>query len=106
MIIADFMETDADGEIRLAGHRIRLIDIAARYEEGHSPETIVLDWYPTLSLALVHKAIGFYLENELEVRDLLNRNRATIAKMSEVPQSTPSLVEFRRRIEARRRIGA
>lgn len=36
MDLPDFLHEDADGEIRLKGHRIRLIDVAARYDEGHS----------------------------------------------------------------------
>jgi hypothetical protein len=58
MELPDFLEADLDGEIRVRGHRIRLIDVAARFEEGHSAEAIVLDHYPTLSLPLVYKAIG------------------------------------------------
>jgi len=106
MNIPDFMETDADGEIRLIGHRIRLIDVAARYEEGHSPETIVLDWYPTLSLALVHKTIGFYLDNQTEVAGMVSRNRAAMEQLGATPQPTPTLTELRKRIAAGRRVGA
>ncbi|HZK82457.1 MAG TPA: DUF433 domain-containing protein, partial [Humisphaera sp.] len=68
MLLPEFLFRDPDGEIRFAGHRIRLIDVAARYDEGHSPEGIVLDHYPTLSLPLVHRAIAFYLENHADVR--------------------------------------
>src|SRR4051812_41290693 len=48
--LPDFLELDGDGEICLRGHRIRLIDITARYDEGHPAEAIAIDHYPTLSL--------------------------------------------------------
>jgi hypothetical protein len=53
MTLPDFLESNIDGEICLRGHRIRLIDIAARYDEGHSAEAIAIDDYPTLSLPLI-----------------------------------------------------
>ena len=58
------------GRACIAGHRIRLIDIARCYNEGFSPEGI-FDCYPTLSLALIHKCIAFCLENEPMVDRLL-----------------------------------
>ena len=69
MVLPDYLYSDDDGEIRLRGHRIRLIDVSARYDEGHSPEAILLDHYPTLSLPLVYKTIAFYLENKAQVRE-------------------------------------
>jgi uncharacterized protein (DUF433 family) len=74
MHLPEFLYINPDDEIRFVGHRIRLIEVAARYDEGHSPEGIVLDYYPTLSLSLVHKAIAFYLENQPDVRAAIGRN--------------------------------
>lgn len=99
MTLPDFLHA-ADGEIRLVGHRIRLIDIAARYEEGHTPESIAHDYYPTLSLALVHKTIAFYLENEAEVRDLMLKSRAEADRLASQPTGAPSFAELRRRMAA------
>jgi uncharacterized protein (DUF433 family) len=107
MHLPDFLQTDDDGEIRLKGHRIRLIDVAARYDEGHSPEGIVLDIYPTLSLPLVHKTIAFYLENEQEVRRLIEENAEAMRRLEQsLPRTGPSHAELRRRMEARRRAEA
>lgn len=106
MELPDFFITDSDGEIRFKGHRIRLIDVAARYEEGHSPETIVLDHYPTLELSLVFKAVAFYLENEAEVRALIEENAREIGRQMSQPHTTPTLAELRKRMEARRRAEA
>ncbi len=106
MDLPDFLETDADGEIRLKGHRIRVIDVAARYDEGHSVETIILDHYPSLTLPLVHKTVAFYLENEVEVKRLIEQNAQAMERLMAQPQKTPTLAELRRRMEVRRRAEA
>jgi uncharacterized protein (DUF433 family) len=61
--LPDFLTRSLYGEIRLTGHRIGLIHIVDRYKEGDSPEAI-LRAYPTRSLALIQKVIGFYLGHE------------------------------------------
>ncbi|HKB35887.1 MAG TPA: DUF433 domain-containing protein, partial [Gemmataceae bacterium] len=83
MTLPDFLTRDSGGELRLTGHRIGLLHLVHYYNEGFSPEMLV-GQYPTLPLALVHKAIAFYLENQAEVdalltawRDELARQRAT-----------------------------
>ena len=104
MHLPDFLEQDDDGEIRLKGHRIRLIDVAARYDEGHSPEGIVIDIYPTLSLPLVYKTIGFYLDNEQEVRRMMEEHAEALRQLeASHPRTGPSLEELRRRMAALRR---
>jgi uncharacterized protein (DUF433 family) len=87
MKLPEFLEIDPDGDVRIIGHRIRLIDVAARYDEGYSPESIILDWYPILSLALVHKTVGFYLENEPAVQETLSRNRAATRQLECISQA-------------------
>lgn len=106
MELPDFLETGADGGIRIKGHRLCLVDVAARYDEGHSAEGIVIDVYPTLSLPLVHKVIAFYLEHEQEVQALLRKNVEEMTRQAAVPQDTPTFVELRRRMEAKRRAEA
>jgi uncharacterized protein (DUF433 family) len=66
MELPDFLTQDANGDIRLAGHRIGLFHLVHYYTEGYSPEILVCQ-YPTLPLALVHKVIAFYLENQEHV---------------------------------------
>ena len=107
MDLPEFLRKNDDGEICLTGHRIRLIDVAARYDEGHSPEGIVIDIYPTLSLPLVHKTIAFYLENESEVRRMMEENVDAVRNLEEsLPRTGPTHAELRRRMEARRRAEA
>lgn len=38
MELPDFLNLDADGEVRFKEHGLRIIDVAARFREGHSPE--------------------------------------------------------------------
>jgi uncharacterized protein (DUF433 family) len=66
MQLPEFLNQSADGEIRLAGHRIGLYHLVQRYNEGESAEMLAAR-YPTLSLALVHKVLAFYLDNQSEV---------------------------------------
>lgn len=108
MNIPDFLHLHPDGEIRLRGHRVRLIDVAARYDEGHSVETIILDHYPTLSLPLVHKTVAFYLENQADVRALIEHNARKMERLEAESRRhpTPTLAELRRRMEAMRRAEA
>ena len=102
MQLPDFLYFDPDGEVRFKGHRLRLIDVAARYDEGHSPEGISLHIYPTLELQLVCKAIAFYLENESQVREMIDTNAREIERQMARPRTTPSYEELRRRMAAKR----
>ena len=106
MQLPDFLYTDSDGEVRFRGHRLRLIDVAARFEEGCLPETIAFDLYPTLDLALVYKAIGFYLEHQAEVGKMIDASEKEIARQALQPGTGPTLAELRRRLEAKRRAEA
>jgi len=86
MTLPDFLMQAPDGEIRLTGHRIGLFHIIYYYNEGFAPEMLVCQ-YPTLPLALVHKVIAWYLENQDEADRYLaacaaemTRQRAANAK--------------------------
>lgn len=104
--LPDFLYRDDDDEVRLSGHRLRLIDVAARYEEGYSPEAIAMDVHPTLELPLAYKVLAYYLEHESEVKALIARNAAEMARQAAQPQTTPTLAELRRRMQALRRPAA
>lgn len=104
--LPNIFERDADGTVRLKGHRLRLIDIAMRFEEGHSAEAIIADYYPTLTLAQVYRSIAFYLENEAEVRAMIDLNARTVEQLRLRAAPTPGVAELRKRLEARRRAEA
>jgi len=100
MNLPDFLHCDTDGEIRIIGHRIRLVDIAARYREGYSPETILVDFYPTLSLALIHKVIAHYLERQSEVDKMIASAESDMAALAAAQPTgaVPTLAEMRGRL--------
>jgi uncharacterized protein (DUF433 family) len=99
MNLPDFLHRDADGIIRIRGHRLRLIDVAASYEDGLSPEGI-REYYDALTLPLVHKVIAFYLENESEVRELLAADDRSMKDLQSGTRKGPTITELRRRIKA------
>ncbi|HEY2586842.1 MAG TPA: DUF433 domain-containing protein [Tepidisphaeraceae bacterium] len=102
MELPDFLYLDADGEVRFKGHRLRVIDVASRFREGHSPEGIAFDIYPTLDLRLVYKAIAFYLDQQADIDQTIEENTAEIERQAAQPRTTPSVAELRSRMEAKR----
>ena len=99
MDLPDFLN-DADGEIRLTGHRISLMHVVDRYNEGYSVEGIACE-YPTLRLSHIHKVIAFYLENRAEVDSYVAGWHEEIERQRASSPHAPSLSELRRRLEAR-----
>lgn len=56
-----------EGVYRVIGSRVSLDSIVTAFLEGFSPEAIVNECFPTLSLEQVYGAITFYLANREEV---------------------------------------
>lgn len=55
------------GKARLAGHRIRVMDIVVWHEiRGYSPDEIV-GMFPGITLADVHAALAYYFDNRQEI---------------------------------------
>jgi len=100
--LPDFLTRNPYGEIRLTGHRIGLLHVVERYNEGYSPEAILCD-YPALSLALIHKVIAFYLDHQPDVDGYVTATRAEIQRQAAAPSPGPTIVELRRRLESMRR---
>jgi hypothetical protein len=68
------------------------------YREGYRPEQLV-DHFPTLSLALVHKVIAFYLDNRAEVDSYIAQSLAEIERLAAASSEGPSQAELRRRAD-------
>ncbi len=96
MTTPEFLTTDELGAIRINGHRIGLEHLVQFYNEGYSPE-MLLGQFPSLSLALIHKVIAFYLDNTAEVDAYCELCRITVEEQRRVTPAEPSLVELRRR---------
>jgi uncharacterized protein (DUF433 family) len=55
------------GKARIAGHRIRVLDIVAWHEKrGLAPDEIVA-LFPGLTLADVHAALAYYFDHRAEI---------------------------------------
>jgi uncharacterized protein (DUF433 family) len=68
------------GKPRIAGHRIRVQDVAVWYEQdGMSPAEIVAA-YPTISLADVHAALAFYYDNQALIQQQMSEEAAFVAE--------------------------
>jgi uncharacterized protein (DUF433 family) len=102
MNLPDFLVDHPDGEIRLTGHRIGLYHVVFFYNEGYSPEMLV-GQFPTLSLALVHKVIAFYLENQAEVDNYIAEHEAECERLRADAPENPGLVQLRQRLQAMRK---
>jgi len=62
-------ENHSDGAPTIEGTDIRVRNVACGYEhDGYAPDEIV-DFYPTLSLEDVHRAIAYYYRHADEFRD-------------------------------------
>lgn len=56
-----------DGKPRIAGHRIRVQDVAICHESlAMNPDDIVAR-YPELSLADIHTALAYYFDHQDEI---------------------------------------
>ncbi len=56
------------GRARIAGHRIRVMDIVAQHDHWKfSPEQIVAEVYPTITLADVYAALAYYHDHRDEI---------------------------------------
>lgn len=77
------------GKPRIAGHRIRVEDIAIWHERmGLSPDEIVSQ-YPTITLADVYAALAYYHDHLEEIRQQIQDDEEFAREMQ---AKTPSLV--------------
>src|SRR5437763_1393514 len=63
----EIVEGPSGPKARIAGNRIRVLDVVNWYEKlGMSPDVIVHD-YPTITLADVHAALAYYWDHHDEI---------------------------------------
>jgi uncharacterized protein (DUF433 family) len=105
MILPDFLSRDAAGEIRLAGHRVGLYHVVRLHHDGFS-ERMIADYFPSLSLDLVSRVVGFYEANAAAVDAYVAAERAELDRQAALPQPGPSADDLRRRMAARLPKGA
>ncbi len=69
------------GRARIAGHRIRVMDIAVLHEKrGLSPEEIVQQ-YPGISLADVHAALVYFFDHRAEIENEFLNDEAAVQQI-------------------------
>lgn len=100
MNLPEFLTQDSKGFIHVAGHRIGLQHLVHYYNEGYSAELLSAE-YTTLSLAVIHKIIAFYLENRSAVDQYMASCDAELQQCREAARHGPSVVELRQRLATR-----
>jgi hypothetical protein len=72
MELENYFEFINNEYIRVSGTRVGIETILRDYQQGASPEEIVIH-YPTLSLEQVHAVITYYLANREKVEGYLEK---------------------------------
>ena len=104
MELESYFEFIEDEVIRIAGTRVGIETVLRDYQEGASPEEIVLH-YPTLSLDQVYATITYYLANQKSVKDYLAQVRQRQEEDWQEQRHHPSdfVRELRERLEQGRK---
>jgi uncharacterized protein (DUF433 family) len=93
----EIVQGAAGANARIAGHRIRVLDVAIWSERlGMSPDEIVDD-YPSLTLADVHAALAYYWDHREEIEREIEEDRAVIAEYRRRLGPGPLAEKLRRR---------
>jgi uncharacterized protein (DUF433 family) len=80
------------GRACIAGHRVRVLDVAIWHElRGWSPDEIV-EQVPSLTLSDVHTALAYYYDHREEVQEEI---RAERAQSEEFRRGNVSLLEVK-----------
>jgi len=93
--------TDADGVVRIGRTRVTLDTLVATFREGATAETIA-EQYPSLTLAEVYTALGYYLRHQAEVEAYLERRRLQAAPVRQQNEARSNPIGVRDRLLARR----
>jgi uncharacterized protein (DUF433 family) len=84
------------GEACIAGHRIRVADIAVWHERrGYSPDEVV-DVFPGITLADVHSALAYYFDHRDEIeKELAEDGQWAEWLKSSIPSKIPAALRER-----------
>ena len=96
------LEKDADGEIHVGGTRVTLDTIVRVFEEGATPEEIARR-YPSLHIADVYVALGYYLRHRVEIEEYFRdrQEQADKARKLNEARYASSKLRIRERLSAR-----
>lgn len=91
----------SDGSVRFQGSRVTLDSVLHAFQQGATAEEIVLR-FPTLQLADVYSAIGFYLRARDDVDAYLAARERLRDEVRGQAESRPDAEKLRDRLLARR----
>lgn len=86
----------------IAGTRVSLDSVVLAFLDGLSPETIVAECIPVLSLEQVYGAITYYLSHRDEINDYLKQAEAEFEALRQTtnePTFSKKMAEARRRMQ-------
>lgn len=86
----------------IAGTRVSLDSVVLAFLDGLSPETIVAECFPVLSLEQVYGAIAYYLSHRDEINDYLRQTEAefeTLRQTTNEPTFSKKMAEARRQMQ-------
>lgn len=95
------LTTNEYGVMRVGSTRVSLDTVIFAYKQGATPEEIVAD-YSTLDLSDVYAVITYYLQNEAEVEDYLQRRQAQRDEVRREMETRFPQAGLRARLLARR----
>ena len=87
-----YVEEDSQGALRVGSLGVSLDSVAIAFQQGHSAETIQ-QLYPALSLEEVYGAIAFYLANQHEVDQYLERQEQLWDQVRQRRQNPSAVVQ-------------
>jgi len=94
------LEVNADGVVRVGGTRVTLDTLVAPFNQGATPEEIVFR-YPSLQLADVYAAIGYYLRHQQEVEVYLQQRQQRASEIRQQNEAEFDPQGVRERLMAR-----
>lgn len=95
------LRTDEHGVIRVGKTRLPLDTIIYAFNQGASPEEIVMS-YPSLELGDVYAVVNYYLHNRTEVDSYLSQREAQASRIKDENEKRFPQEGIRARLLARR----
>ena len=95
---------DHAGVLRVKGTRVSLDSVIFAFNEGSTPEEIAQQ-YTTQNLADIYAVISYYLQNQAEVSEYLERRKMQRAEVKKEVESQFDPQGIRDRLLARKRSG-
>jgi uncharacterized protein (DUF433 family) len=104
MNLPQFLTRDADGEIRLTGHRIGLYTVARLRREGRSAQQIAEE-LPSIPGGLLDQVLTFCAANQAEVDAYTQEYSADLDRQASAAPG-PGIVKMREQMERLRQAEA